>query len=221
MARSGGGGLPWKGGPTFNPGASDVPIPDGQYKGAKVAGDPDLVSGNIKSGVTIFGVSGDPNVINTQTTTPAAAGDIKSGKVAFANGDQITGSFEQEVLYDNSDVRVPSGWFPTPQDIGAVNTDKIIASATLTLNKTSNVRVIALFVLKVRLISTGTITAKIKRGGTTLASQTHQGTNTTAYTLTVLETNLAPGTYTWDAVANSNDSGNDAIAAIVAFSWVP
>ena len=220
MARSNGGGLPWKGSPIITPGTSDQDL-FGQYNHGIVQGDPDLVSGNIRAGVSIFGVSGDPNVIDTQTATPAAASDIRSGKVAFANGSQITGAFSQEVLYDSSDMRTAGGGaLVNPTDIGTVNTDTVIASATLTLNKTSNVRVIAIFVVKTRL-SSGTLTMKIKRGGTTLASQNHSGTIATAYTLTVVESSLAPGTYTWDAVGNSNDSGNDVAACIVAFSWVP
>ena len=60
MARARGGGLPWKGAAQITPdfSAGNHPLPDGQYKGAVVVKDPDLVAGNVKSNVDIFGVLG-------------------------------------------------------------------------------------------------------------------------------------------------------------------
>ena len=46
---------------------------------------------NIKSGVTILGVSGSSTVVDTKDAT-AAAGTIVSGKTAYVNGAKITGS---------------------------------------------------------------------------------------------------------------------------------
>lgn len=50
-----------------------------------------LVSGNIKSGVTVFGISGKSSVVDTSDAT-AAAGTIVSGKTAYVNGAKVTGS---------------------------------------------------------------------------------------------------------------------------------
>ena len=50
-----------------------------------------LVSGNIKAGVTILGVSGKSSVVDTSDAT-AAAGTIVSGKTAYINGTKVTGS---------------------------------------------------------------------------------------------------------------------------------
>ena len=50
-----------------------------------------LVSGNIKAGVTILGVSGKSSVVDTGDAT-AAAGTIISGKTAYINGTKVTGS---------------------------------------------------------------------------------------------------------------------------------
>lgn len=50
-----------------------------------------LISGNIKAGVTVLGVSGKPSVVDTADAT-AAAGTIVSGKTAYVNGAKITGS---------------------------------------------------------------------------------------------------------------------------------
>lgn len=58
-----------------------------------VSGDSNLVSGNIKNGVTIFGVSGNANVIDTtESSNAVTAEDITEGKVAFVNGQKIIGT---------------------------------------------------------------------------------------------------------------------------------
>lgn len=52
-----------------------------------------IITGNIKSGVTILGVSGATNVIDTTNATDSAVNaDILSGKKAFVNGASRTGS---------------------------------------------------------------------------------------------------------------------------------
>ncbi len=52
------GTMPNNGAANFTPGAAAVPVPAGYYSGGQVNTDANLVSGNIKSGVTIFGVTG-------------------------------------------------------------------------------------------------------------------------------------------------------------------
>lgn len=55
-----------------------------------------LVSDNIKSGVTILGVAGSPNVNDTTlTSTAAGAGDLTAGKQAWVNGVLLTGTGTQ------------------------------------------------------------------------------------------------------------------------------
>ena len=53
--------------------------------------DADLVPGNIRSGVSIFGVSGDPDVVDT-SSGDAGAAEILSGKKAWVDGMELTGS---------------------------------------------------------------------------------------------------------------------------------
>jgi hypothetical protein len=59
------GNMPNNGAPTITPGTSNQGIGAGYYSGGTVVGDPDLVSGNIKSGANIFGVPGSSTVVDT------------------------------------------------------------------------------------------------------------------------------------------------------------
>ena len=72
-----------------------VTAPAGYYASAasKTLSDASLVSGNIKSGATIFGVSGAANVIDTTLASGAAgAANIISGYSAYVNGAKVDGS---------------------------------------------------------------------------------------------------------------------------------
>jgi hypothetical protein len=76
----------------ITPGVAAQAIPAGYHNGSgTVAGDADLVSGNIRAGQNIFGVTGDVNVVNT-VTGDATAADIASGKKAWVDGAEVTGA---------------------------------------------------------------------------------------------------------------------------------
>jgi len=82
-------------GGTITPGTADQTIAAGIWDtNVTVAGDLNLVSGNIKADVTLFGVDGDPNVLDTSigASTAATAADILDTKEAYANGALVTGS---------------------------------------------------------------------------------------------------------------------------------
>lgn len=77
--------------PTTDP----IVIYDGYYidQGMVIVGEPNLLSSNIKSGISIFGVAGDTNVIDTtEATNSASNANLLTGHVAFVNGQKITGS---------------------------------------------------------------------------------------------------------------------------------
>lgn len=74
-----------------------------------VAGDLNLVPGNIKSGITIFGVTGDTNVVNTSDAT-ASNTDIIEGKIAYSNGTKLTGTNPKQTLSENS-VTLNEGYY--------------------------------------------------------------------------------------------------------------
>lgn len=84
---------------TITPGTADKTITSGRYlTGTQtVKGDANLVADNIKSGVSIFGVSGSyegSGGLDTSNATATAA-DILSGKTAYvSNGEKVTGTIE-------------------------------------------------------------------------------------------------------------------------------
>ncbi|MEI7591164.1 MAG: DUF1566 domain-containing protein, partial [Deltaproteobacteria bacterium] len=86
-------------------------IPDGLYSGSKTAtaNDVNLVTGNIKAGTTIFGVAGKTEVVDT-TTGDAVAGDILSGKKAWVDGAETTGTITTQTLSNANDT-VVAGYY--------------------------------------------------------------------------------------------------------------
>ena len=84
-----------KTGTTITPGSSEkTAISANTYAlGAiKVAGDSDLEAGNIKSGVTIFNTTGTFTKVDSNAATTS---DIRSNKIAYVNGEEITGSLPE------------------------------------------------------------------------------------------------------------------------------
>ena len=85
------GTMPANGAWSPTPAAAGVAIPTGYHAGGSVAADADFVSGNIRSGVNIWGVAGDSYVVKTSSGT-APASTICTGYVAWVDGAEITGT---------------------------------------------------------------------------------------------------------------------------------
>ena len=66
-----------------------------------------IVSGNIKSGVTILGVSGSTAVVDT-SDADATAAQILSGVSAYVNGTKISGQMTAVVVSQDSTTKVLS-----------------------------------------------------------------------------------------------------------------
>lgn len=84
---------------TYIPSTEDQEIASGVYLEGNqtIKGDANLISENIKAGITIFEVSGDTNVVDTATAedeNSASANNVQSGRVAFVNGAKIIGNVE-------------------------------------------------------------------------------------------------------------------------------
>jgi hypothetical protein len=106
---------------TYLPGTSSQTIARGYHNGSGlVTGDPNLVSSNIKSGVTLFSITGDTNVVDT-TSGNITAGDLLSGKKAWAKGVEITGNIPTQNLSDASET-VDAGFY-NATTLSTVDTD--------------------------------------------------------------------------------------------------
>jgi hypothetical protein len=86
------GTMPNRGAVSITPGTSAQTIEAGYHNGAgAVAGDADLVTGNIRAGATIFGVAGKTEVVDT-SSGDAVAGDLLNDKKVWVDGAEITGT---------------------------------------------------------------------------------------------------------------------------------
>ena len=86
-----------------------VTVPAGYYSSAatKTCSDANLVSGNIKSGVTIFSVTGSSSVVDTTISSGGAgASQILSGYSAYVNGSLIEGSASVPTISQDSSTKV-------------------------------------------------------------------------------------------------------------------
>ena len=90
------GTMPTKGAQTYTPGTSNQTISSGRYLTGNqtIQGDSDLVPGNIRSGVNIFGVNGTYSGPALPSLSPAAsAGQVLSGyQFINASGNRVTGT---------------------------------------------------------------------------------------------------------------------------------
>jgi hypothetical protein len=108
------GSMPNIGQQNVTPTSADQSISQGYHDGSgKVAGDANLVTGNIKAGVTIFGVSGKTEVVDT-TSGDAVAGDLLAGKKAWVDGTEVTGTMSnvgtQNITPGTSNVTITQGY---------------------------------------------------------------------------------------------------------------
>jgi hypothetical protein len=71
---------------------ADIILPAGIYDAPiTVKGDPDKVTANIKAGITIDGVPGKAQVVDTTTAAGATAAQMLAGRKGFVNGTEVTG----------------------------------------------------------------------------------------------------------------------------------
>lgn len=101
---------------TITPTTSNQTIASGTYiTGTQtIAGDANLIASNIKSGTSIFGVTGSYSGLDTSDAT-ATAGDIINGLTAYADGRKLEGSLVVQKYYTGS--TAPSGSLGNNGDI--------------------------------------------------------------------------------------------------------
>ncbi|MBI5594026.1 MAG: DUF1566 domain-containing protein [Deltaproteobacteria bacterium] len=93
--------------------------------------DTNLATANIKSGVSIFGVAGKPEVVDTAGAT-AVPGDILTGKTAFVGGSQVTGTVTAggNVTGVNGaqTITVPDGLYTGSKTATAIDTNLVASN---------------------------------------------------------------------------------------------
>jgi hypothetical protein len=90
---------------TYIPGTADITLPKNSFlvEAQTIKGDSDLTASNIKSGVSIFNVSG-----TFTSDATATASDIAKDKTAYVNGVKVTGTSEGgETFYKCTEVFGP------------------------------------------------------------------------------------------------------------------
>ncbi len=85
------GTMPNHGAQTYTPKKTNQSIDDGYHEGSVIKGDDNLISSNIKKDITIFGVNGDQNVVDT-SSGDAVAEDILKEKTAWVDGNEVVGT---------------------------------------------------------------------------------------------------------------------------------
>jgi hypothetical protein len=118
---------------TGSNGTLAITIPDGYYSGSKTAtaSDTNLLSGNIKSGINIFGVDGNSNVVDTSSGS-AASTDILTGKKAWVDGVELTGNIASNNSITGSNgtlaITIPDGYYSGSKTATASDTNLIAAN---------------------------------------------------------------------------------------------
>jgi hypothetical protein len=104
----------------FNPDTFDQTVPEGYHNGSgTVTGDPNLVSGNIKDGATIFGVTGT-SIQSSGTATPD---QVLTGQTFSNASGSATGTMPTQTLSDQS-TTIPEGYY-IATDLVSVDPDLI------------------------------------------------------------------------------------------------
>ena len=91
--------------------AGSVNVPAGYTTGGSVsiaaAEQAKIISGNIKAGITVLGVAGKSTVVDTEiSASAAAAANITTGRKAFVNGAEITGTLTSVDVSQDSTTKV-------------------------------------------------------------------------------------------------------------------
>lgn len=101
--------------------ANSTTVPAGYYHATTLNGvDSDLATGNIRSGATIFGVAGKTEVVDT-TSGDVVAGEILSGKKAWVDGVEVTGTIPTQTLSPANDTVAAGNYAATT--LSTVDTD--------------------------------------------------------------------------------------------------
>lgn len=157
---------------TYTPTTSNQTIAAGTYcSGAQtIKGDSNLVAGNIKSGVSIFGVSGSyegdsSGGIDTSDATATAA-EIFKNKTAYVDGEKVTGTFtiEEEVTTQTSLIsQIDSALAGKAAAGGSINPDDI-GTCTVVINPDTTYAIL----VSCTIIENGVLSPSLYQSATTI-----------------------------------------------------
>lgn len=126
---------------TYTPGTQAQSVPSYRWlTGAQtIAGDADLVSANIKSGVNIFGVAGSSTVVDTNDATATSA-DLLSGKTAYVKGAKVTGNIatksSADLTVSGKTVTAPAGYYASAASKSVADGSATTPAKTITATVT-------------------------------------------------------------------------------------
>jgi hypothetical protein len=109
-------------GSVITPGTAAQTIDAGYWSSDNtVSGDADLLTANIKAGADIFGVDGDPHVVDTGSGD-AVERDVRIGKKAWVAGSEVTGTWVERGLPKTGQMAVreegDDAWYADPEEGG-------------------------------------------------------------------------------------------------------
>ncbi|MBU1106177.1 MAG: hypothetical protein KKB51_05865, partial [Candidatus Riflebacteria bacterium] len=186
------------------PATADQAITQGYHNGTgKVAGDANLVTGNIKAGTTIFGVTGKTEVVDT-TSGDAVAGELLSGKKAWVDGTEVTGTLETKTLSAANDTVAAGNYVATT--LSTVDTDLVtgnIKAGTTIFGVTGKTEVVdttsgdavagEIFSGKKAWVDGNELTGTLETKTLSAANDTVAAGNYVATTLSTVDTDLVTG----------------------------
>ena len=201
---------------TYTPGTTNQTISSGLYlSGAQtIKGDSNLVSGNIKAGVSIFGVEGNANVVDTSAGTATAA-QILYNAVAYVDGVKLTGTMANNGAVSGSvncggSYTIPAGYH---NGSGKVTGNSLASQTSATATAANILKDKTAWVGGTKLTGTmtnnGSVSATLAANGSyTIPAGYHDGTGKVTQSLTTkAATTITPGTTDQSVAAGTYLSG--------------
>ena len=175
-----------------------ITIPAGYHDGTKhVTGDTNLVTGNIKSGISIYGVLGKTEVVDTtEGSVPISAEQVLNSRVGYVNGSKIFGTMPDKtgdgiiITPSSIDQAIPVGFYP-----GAIGDGKVLGDTNLvTGNIKSGISIYGITGTYITPITGNTIAAHVLSGDTFYTTDATSKQTGTMVNKTSSATIITPGT---------------------------
>lgn len=208
--------------------AANDTVAEGYYQATTLHEvDADLAVGNIKTGVTVFGLTGTYDV---EGTNPITAGVIQTGKIGFVNGSKITGNGTKTLSAAND--TVSAGYYAATTlsavdtDLAAGNIKKDVVVFGITGTYDTSATPITAATVKTGLEGfvngakvTGSGTQTLSTANDTVAAGYYEATTLSAVDTDLAAANIAVGK-TIFGIAGTYTSDADAVAGDIALGKI-